>query len=190
MFCLSHTHNKIYGMDKVGKALKKLYFSPKSPASFTGDPFKLFLVAKRFLPIITERQVIHWLRDQHTFQLHKSRPNRRIVHYARVIVPGPNHQLDVDLMHVTKVKSHNSGNSYILVMVDVFSRKAYAATFKVKSAEATLKAFKGCLDAEKYPLVIRSDRGKEFEGCFDKFFRDNKIQHYWALGAHKANYAK
>ena len=179
-------------MTKLHKLLRKIYFSPLNPASFTGDPKKLYQAVKLKLPSVTEKQVIKWLHQQHTYQLHKSSPNRRSVQYAQVVVPGPNHQLDMDLMYVTKIKNYNRSYNYLLVVVDVFSRKAYVAPLKVKTASATLEAFKGIIGNQlpQPPKVVRTDRGKEFEGCFDRFLRDHKIQHYWAMGKHKANYAE
>ena len=194
MFCLPISFLNTTCEQNCTNCCERIYFSPLNPASFTGDPKKLYQTARLKLPSLTEKQVIKWLHQQHTYQLHKSSPNRRSVQYAQVVVPGPNHQLDIDLMYVTKIKNYNRGYNYLLVVVDVFSRKAYVAPLKVKTATCHLRSIHGVSLTGNCPLeppkVVRTDRGKEFEGCFDRFLREHKFQHYWATGKHKANYAE
>ena len=93
-------------------------------------------------------------------------------------------------MFIRKVKSQNSGYSYLLIAVDVFSRMAYVQPIKTKTANQTLEAFKQMHTKVPGLKVVRSDYGTEFRGVFDDYLTSNGIKHFWANNAYKACYAE
>ena len=63
-----------------------------------------------------------WLQNQDDYSLQK--PVRRNFKRAKVIVSGPNEQLDVDWADMQSLPKDNDGIEYLLVAIDVFSRYA------------------------------------------------------------------
>ena len=53
----------------------------------------------------------------------------------KVIVSGPNEQLDVDLEDMQSLSKDNDGIKYLLVAIDVFSRYAWVEPLKNKTAK-------------------------------------------------------
>ena len=160
-------------MKKYNKVLSRLYYSSERPASFSGTA-KLYYHAKQMEPSISLKIVKEWLGQQHTHQLHRSQTKSKFAR-RKVVVPGPNYQWDVDLMFVRKIKSQNSGYSYLLIAVDVFSRMAYVQPLKNKTANQTLEAFKRMHANVPGLKVVRSDYGTEFRGVFDKYLTSTGI---------------
>jgi hypothetical protein len=72
---------------------------------------------------------------------------------------------------------NNDGFKYLLVCIDVLSRKIYGAPVKSKSPVHMKVAFKKIFDkAKTRPLKIYSDRGLEFQAKeMIKYFEDNDI---------------
>ena len=71
----------------------------------------------------------------------------------------------MDLIDMQKYAHYNSGINWILVIVDVFSKKAWAFPLKDKSATTVSKQVSSFLDSEKYVLKIQSDNGPEFKNA-------------------------
>ena len=102
------------------------YYNPKKEASFSG--------AHRF-PKATQQ----WLQSQDTYTLHK--PVRKNFKRRKTIVPGANFQMQADLIDFSLVKSYNDHYKYILVVIDVFSKKAFTAYLKAKTSSDMIQAF-------------------------------------------------
>jgi malonyl CoA-acyl carrier protein transacylase len=69
-------------------------------------------------------------------QAHLKKPVRRNFKRAKVIVSGPNQQLDVDLADMRQsLSKDNEGMKYLLVAIDVFSRYAWVEPLKNKTAK-------------------------------------------------------
>lgn len=74
---------------------------------------------------------------------------------------------------------HDNGFKYILVVVDVGSKKKDGEALKTKSAEEVLKAFKTIYARGNIKLPkdgeMQVDSGSEFKGVVAKYFKDNNI---------------
>ena len=69
--------------------------------------------------------------------------------------------LQVDLLDLSNLSSANSGIKYILLAIDIFTRKAFAQPLKNKSALTVVKGFEEIIKDTK-PKIIQCDQGKEF----------------------------
>lgn len=108
-----------------------------------------------------------WLENQDTFQIHK--PARK--HYPRrpFVVYALDEQWQADLCDLTWHKAKNGGHGWVLVVVDVLSRKCWMAALKQKSGAETARGLKEVFDRvqeEKsdhtLPRFIYADKGTEF----------------------------
>ena len=73
--------------------------------------------------VVPEQDVERWLSEQDTYTLHK--PMRRRFKRRCVVVGGPNQQWQADLVDMSRLKKINDGTTFILTVIDVFSKLAW-----------------------------------------------------------------
>lgn len=125
---------------------------------FTG-PKKLFQSVKRHGNKISLKRVKDFLASTLTYQLHK--PSKRRFKRRKIIVSGPNVMYDIDLLDLTNLRGQNHNKRYLLTIIDVFSKKAYAYPLRTKTAKEVAEAFVVVLKQNKefLPQSVRSDHG-------------------------------
>ena len=161
-------------MDKKLKLLHKLYTNTKSPSAFAGID-ALYDEARKHEPTITKKDVIYYLEGNRTYTLH--RPRRIHFKRSRTIPSGFMTDVQVDLADFQKLARHNEENKYILVGIDVLSKRLFAAPTKSKNFKDMKRAFENLF--EQMPMLphrIYSDRGTEFN-MREKIKKDNKIEY-------------
>lgn len=76
---------------------------------------------------------------------------------------GINDTLQADLIDMQPHARENRGMNYILTVINIFSKKAYALPLKDKSGQQVKKALESILDSLGHPIKnIHTDNGKEF----------------------------
>ena len=119
-------------------------------------------------------------------ELHK--PARIHFKRRRVIVKGINDLYQADLVEMIPYAGQNGGNRCILVVIDVFSKYAWAVPVKTKSAKDVTKAMKTILKDGNVPKNLQTDNGKEFYNKEFKSLMSNlKINHYSTFSSLKAS---
>lgn len=84
-----------------------------------------------------------------------------------------NNALDVwecDLVDVRSLSGSNDGYTYLLTVIDVFTKYMHVVPLRAKTGTAVAAAFGSILDDPRYslktrakrPMWVRTDRGKEF----------------------------
>jgi transposase InsO family protein len=132
------------------------YYTPSLPSALGGK--KNFL---RHLPetLAKKEGVDDWLSAQDTYTLH--RPIVRKFVRRDTVVAGPGQQYQADLIDIQGHKRLNEGHKYILTVIDVFSKRAWAEPLKTKTGVEVAKALdRVLLDAA--PKTLQTDKGKEF----------------------------
>ncbi len=87
-----------------------------------------------------------------------------------MIVSGIDDTWEADLIDVSSIKKENDGYTFILTLIDVFSKKAWAVKLKNKTSTTCLNAFKEILSKSKRICrKLHTDKGLEFYG---KPFKD------------------
>lgn len=138
--------------------LHNLYYDVGSDAGY-GSVDRLYTAAKKKDGSITRDFVKEWLRDQLTYTLHY--PAKRNFTRNPVVASSVGELAQADLVDLTSFASQNDGYRFLLTMIDVFSKLAFAVPLKSKHAAETLRGFRTVF--EKYrPFMIQSDRGTEF----------------------------
>lgn len=114
--------------------------------------------------------------DVYSKELHK--PIKRKFERRKVVSNGIDNIWGCDLVDMGKL---NDGEyKYILTVIDIFSKYAWAVPLKNKTGSNVLNAFKSIIDKSKRkPLKIWVDSGSEFYNqTFLKYLDDNNIGIY------------
>jgi len=176
--------------DEKYEQLRKLYYDPTIGLTSAN---KFFDKIKHLG--FSQKQVREFIREQATFQINKE-PTKK--DYIPILAPRVNAQWQLDLADFTKLKRHNAGMGWILVAVDVYSRKAWAEALKDKTEPSVVNGFKEItlqaidedtkieakLNEEKQsslPESITTDKGSEFvNNRMKQLLVTNKIKQYVA----------
>jgi hypothetical protein len=118
--------------------IRKIYLEPNNPASFSGQNHVL-KIARKIDPTITLKQVKQVLDEERTYSLHK--PRRIRYPRLKTIATGINSDWQCDLADFQNIKRYNKGHAWLLVCVDVFSRKIYAEPIKTKENKNVILGF-------------------------------------------------
>lgn len=123
------------------------------------------------------------IKQKIAFELHKPARKNFIRRAFKVI--GINETLQIDLIDMQKYAKENKGNKYILTLIDVFSKKAYAVPLKNKTGNIVTQGIKKILPAGV--KNIQSDFGKEFFNThFQNLMKQLNINHYHTFSIIKA----
>jgi hypothetical protein len=119
-------------------------------------------------------------------ELHK--PIRRKFKRRRVIVYDIDEIWSADLMDKQKISRYNKGFKYILTVIDVMSKYAYAIPLKSKSSKSIISAFHKLFQSSKRkPQKLWTDQGNEFlNSSFKQLLEDNNIDLYHIYNEGKA----
>ncbi|XP_071051479.1 uncharacterized protein [Onthophagus taurus] len=112
------------------------------------------------------------------------------IHFKRrhVLTKGINDLYQADLVEMIPYARQNSGYRYILVVIDVFSKYAWAVPVKTKSGKDVTKAMKSILKDANVPKNLQTDQGKEFYNKdFMSLMSKLKINHYSTFSSLKAS---
>jgi hypothetical protein len=153
-------------------SLKKIYYDVKHPASY-GTVNKLWSATQGKY---AKKSIAAWLRSQDANTIHKQRKLRFT--RSRYYVPTMNNLFQCDLCDMRSLEKYNNGYKFILTLIDVFCKKAFAVALKDKSADTVLQALHSIFKQRK-PLYLQSDKGKEFiNSKLQNYLKNNGIQFY------------
>ena len=156
--------------------MKSIYTDLRNPASFS-SPHGLYKAAKKINPNITFRDVEFWLETQPVYTLYQKSKNAFKRH--KVLSRGIGYQYQADLVDYSALKRDNSGFTFVLTIIDVFSCVALALPIKSKSGPKVAAALEKAFHVLKSPKKLQTDLGKEF---YNKHVQDllkrNKVHHF------------
>ena len=139
----------------VNAALRKIYYDPSHPAGYGTREKLQSAVGHRF----TSTEISTWLQRQDPHTLH--RPRKLKFTRSRYFVPNMNNLFQADLCDMRSFQKYNKNVAYILTVVDVFCKKAWAVPLKRKNAATIVEALRSIFRDRK-PLYLQTDKGKEF----------------------------
>ena len=158
--------------------LKRIYYNPKHPAALSSVP-ALADAAKVSIP-----RARQWLKSQRTYTLH--RQARKRYPTRRYYVNDIDEQWQADLADMVDVQRWNQGHRYILTVIDIMSRYAWARPLKSKQGAEVAAAFQSIFREKRIPKRIQTDQGKEFENRqVRELFRKHKIELFSVKSAYK-----
>lgn len=159
--------------------LKEVYYNPKHPAGYASIQ-KLSKATG-----VGVKKVKAWLKKQPAYTLHRQARKRFSVrHY---IVHDIDEQWQADLAEMQDIASKNNGYRYILTVIDIFSRYAWARPLKSKRGEEVAAAFRDIFREGRIPKRIQTDQGREFENRHVRaLLNDHDIELFSIKSAFKA----
>lgn len=162
------------------RKLHGIYTSPSNPAAF--GSIKSLVKASGF----TRKKVLAYLQSSRTYT--KFKPTRKKFQRLPVVALGINHIWSLDVAYMEKISKFNDGYKYLLLAVDVLSRRIRVQPLKDKSSKAAKSAFEKMIDFEKldFPIKVWVDQGKEFKGEFASFCASNAINVYHTFSETKS----
>ena len=135
---------------------------------------KFYAAALRSRLVVTRKTAQEFVRKQETRQVFAPGP----VSSGRVTAARLDDLWQVDLIDWKQMDaSKNNGYKNVLVVVDVFSRFAWAIPLESKTTEAVTEAFEGILRGGRKPAEVDTDGGLEFGARFTSFLEGKKIAH-------------
>ena len=161
------------------KALSEIYHDPKDPGSLGGVERLLQRARQLHVPGVTRKMVQEYLKSEQAYTLHK--PARRRFIKNHTYVAGIDAQWQADLADMQGTARQNGGMRYLLTVIDVFSKFAWAVPVHSKGAKAITAAFKQVLTIAnpRHPKHLQTDKGKEFfNSKFQTLMKRHGIQHF------------
>lgn len=127
---------------------------------------------------MSRRQIIN--------ELH--RPARRNFKRRRVSIRGIDDLWQADLVDMSAYTSENQGFSFLLTVIDTFSKYAWALPVKNKSGCEVTKVMQVILNQKRVPRNLQTDDGKEFfNKKFMQLMKKYQINHYSTFSSLKAS---
>ena len=173
--------NKPEKLDK--NKIIKLYTDPSHPGAFSGlNTF--YRVLKQKNKDLKKEDLEEILKSQETYTLHK--PKTKKFKRNKVKVYGIDDTWQMDLCDMKSYQKENDNYCYILTIIDVFSKQAWAVKLKNKKGETILEELKNIIKKRK-PRKIHADQGTEFfnKDCIN-YLSKNGIKLYYTNSEMKA----
>lgn len=143
----------------MNKLIADAYLNLKNPYCFSS-----VAGVKRAVPAATHRQIRERLQQISTFTLHK--PVRHRYERRKTIGAGIGFCFQVDLIQYSGYAKENDGITFILALIDVYSKKIYLRPLLSKSATHVSNALEKLLnELTDKPIYIFWDKGKEFKNA-------------------------
>jgi hypothetical protein len=162
----------------INNILDENYHNSKLPGALSGSISKFHKTlndrfkSKKFN--IKKEEIENYLQSQDSFLLHKD----IIKNFKRnkVIVFNIDQIWQADLCDVSNISKENKKFNFILTVIDVFSKYAWAVPLKNKTADSIIHAFKEIFKSGRTPEKLHTDKGKEFiNKKFQSFLKDKNI---------------
>lgn len=167
---------------EVYKLLSTLYFNDPSKSYSFSSLKKLYDAAKVRNPKVTRKLVKEWLQSERIPTIYQ--PNSKILNRPTFLISSNCDTLGADLADMRRLKRFNKGACWILVCVDLFSRKIIGAQpMPSKTAQSTARALDDILTAHKNKAqncnfrLFYTDDGSEFKGLCNQVYQKWNLTH-------------
>ena len=109
--------------------------------------------------------------------LQQTKSVKRINKFAPIIAREPYHSVQFDLTDMSNYSKLNKGTTFLMCIIDVYTRYAWVYPLKSKTADETSKYLREWLKKIKHQVNnINIDDGNEWKGEFLNILNENKIK--------------
>ena len=173
------------------KYLHKHYYSPSFAGSFSSlDKFwNSILLSKNKPDGLTRSYTGVWLKNQDVASVYKV-PK---IHFRtqKIISPWPHFLYGSDLADLSSLKKYNDGISFLLIIIDVFTKKTWVRPLLDKKAQSMVKAFQSVFNEGNICTLIHVDEGKEYKNRWVRqLFEKYKVKMYSTFTKRKSSVAE
>ena len=168
------------------QAILQRYVTPGDPLAYSGRN-----TLAKALHITPEKANKELLSYSYSYPLH--REFKRPKYFNPYFSYYPRQQIQCDLIDVQALAKYNDGIKYLLVCIDIFTRKAWVRALKTKHGQVNSDALNSILSEMDpiFPKTIQFDRGTEFLNRFVKaLLQEKNIQTILPSSENKAAYAE
>jgi transposase InsO family protein len=153
------------------RELEKLYSSLALPSGYAS------LDKLKHASRLPRSRVAKWLEGEDSYTLHK--PIRKRFPRNPYTVNNINDLFEMDLVDMRNVSKYNKGYTFLLNVIDTFSKFAWSVPIKNKKGITIVNALRKILDTTQVlPHTIQSDKGKEFLNVHVQSFLKRKGIHF------------
>jgi len=141
------------------RLLQKIYYDAKCSGALGGAK-RLQRALKemgREIPLVN---IKHWLSGEETYTLFKPATRKFVRNVVRV--SGPYDTISSDLVDVSSLSQWNDGVTFLLTIIDVFTKKAQVVPLKNKSAISVSTALREIFSKMPKVSYFWSDKGSEY----------------------------
>ena len=125
----------------------------------------------------TAKSVDEFLKQQTVHQI--TQKEKKVEKKMKFITAySENEIIQVDLIVYSKLASTNKGFQYILICLDVFTRKMHCAPLKNKTPDECKRGFISLFGDTDIECILTDD-GNEYRGSFDKYMDERGTVHLW-----------
>lgn len=154
--------------------IHNIYYDVSHPAGYSS----VSKLSEAMKTKMSKDETKKWLESQDTYTLHK--PVYRRFPRNKYILSNFNELWQADLSDLRSFSEYNDGFKYILCVIDVFSKYAFARAIKTKNADSIRKSFEDIfLEANATPRHLQSDKGTEFVSKEVQLFLKKKGINYY-----------
>lgn len=151
------------------RKMAKIYADVAHPASLSTAQ-KLAAAAK-----VSVKEAREFLSSVDAYTLH--RPRRLKFKRNRYILPRSKYLFEADLCDLSHLKKHNNLITFLLTIIDCFSKFAWCIPLKNKKGDTVLNALKTVIRKNNFPSILQVDEGKEFKNKeTQKYLTDNGVK--------------
>jgi len=140
--------------------LSKIYNNPKTGFSGINNLLRKAKDAK--IKNIKQGDIEQFLRTQLPYTLHK--PVRKNFKKEKVYVHHIDDQWQADIVEMIPYSKNNQDYKYILMIIDVFSKFAWAVPLITKKPNEVKDSFRKIFELGRQPKSIQTDDGMELYG--------------------------
>ena len=151
MMMINSEENTITTKDHALLDLERQYETPGEPLYMSG----ISKITDYYKNLLSIEEIREFLAHSRTYTTHYQfkRPKFNPYYVRRL-----RQQFQLDLTEVSKISEYNDGVNYLLLCIDIFSRKLWVQPLQRKTASEVLSNFQSILEESGKPASINSDR--------------------------------
>ncbi|KAL3110283.1 hypothetical protein niasHT_012701 [Heterodera trifolii] len=176
-------------MGHAGEKINKIYTDPANSGGYAGAT-ALYTAVKEKHPKLKRAEFEDFLQRNTTYTLFK--PKREKFRRLRTVPAGFMTDVQADLADFQALSRKNSGYRYLLLAVDVLSRRMFGSPVKSKRPVDMKRAFEELFEQmPRMPDTLYTDRGLEFVAKpLKEFYVEKGIQKFETSSKKKAAVAE
>lgn len=142
---------------------------------------------KKKIKNVKVKDLENFLNEKNYYTLNrKHMPVKRNSYFTNMI----DQLWEMDLISLIPLAKYNDDCRYILTVIDVFSKYAFAQCLKTKQPNEIVKKFDNILKhSNRKCLAVRHDAGREFMGVFSHYLQNKNIRQQFTQTTLKAKAA-